>query len=282
MRAAWLLVAAVVLAGCSGSGSEDADAADPGKSGGSKGGPDVLRGWVLDAAIAPIEGATVTIPGENATATTGADGGYAFSSLPVERALVVVAQAPEYKPLSKSITLRPDTVHEMNFTLARVPVKEPFMEKQSFNGFIGCSGVVRTEEDRENIDCSSVSPQDERVWDFTVGPDTKGIIVEIAWTPQNDLAKHLNVTLETVDFGGFDETLVQQEGETLLRAQVPTEKSDRFYRQGGTVRMTVDIGRNIEDEEAGIGVGLALQQDFEAIASIFYVAPPTPGYTAAA
>lgn len=281
MRIALLSVLALLLAGCGSDGSAVKEAAE-GPSGSS--GDDAVRdhqlsGWIFDAALQPIVGALVEMPGENVTAVTASDGYYGFAGLDVERVMVVQATADGFTPATKTITLVDGAMHRMNFTLARVPVKEAYMEKQAFTAHIGCSVVAVTSNNRQPYDCGIVSTVDNRVWDFNVAGDVAGIVVEANWESDTPLATHLNLTLETVDLGIFDERLAYVEGESILQAVVTKEQSERFFRQGGTVRATVDIGRNIADEEAGVGAGVAIEQEVELIASIFYVTGPPPGYT---
>ena len=279
-----LLALCFALAGCSqDSSAVDETPIEPQGSDGASGGgrADQLGGWILDPALTPVVGATVSLPSENITTTTGQDGYYGFGGLDTDRILLVQVTAEGFLPLSKSITLVEDARHQLNFTIAKRPVKQAYMEKQTFTGLIGCGALVRTEDQRQPYDCSAVSPLDERVWEFNVNGDVAGIVVEASWTPDQPLAEHLNMTVETVGLGIFDDVLAEEEGPAILQAQVTRDQSQRFYRQGGTVRVTVDVGRNIEGEEAGVGVALGFQQEFQLIASVFYVAGPPPGYTSA-
>lgn len=281
--AAVAVICLLLFAGCtSKEPSEVVDDEPLGSDGVSgQGRNDQLAGWVLDATLTPIEGATVALPGENATAVTGGDGYFGFNGLDTDRVMIVQATADGFKPSSKTVTLLRDAVFRMNFTLEALPVKTPYLEKQAFTGFIGCSSVVRLNDDRYPYDCSAVSPQDERVWDFNVNGDVAGIVIEVAWEYDTNLAEHLNVTVETVDLGIFEEVLAYGEGASIMQVQVTREQSERFYRQGGTVRVTVDVGRDIEGEETNVGAAMAIQQEFEVIASVFYVTGPPPGYTSA-
>src|ERR1051326_5321282 len=73
------LLAAAVLAGCSGSGKAPAATLQATPTTG------ILRGVVVDEAIRPLEGARVTVPlaaGGDVNATTKADGAFAFDQLP--------------------------------------------------------------------------------------------------------------------------------------------------------------------------------------------------------
>src|SRR5688572_16419252 len=92
------LVPLLLLSGCGGKGPSD-----PSSSGAPQ--PQdiaLLSGFVLDAAVAPVEGATVNVHGTNATTTTDAEGGYRFDEVPVAAPIVVIVEADGYVTSSKS------------------------------------------------------------------------------------------------------------------------------------------------------------------------------------
>ncbi len=276
-----LLLLPALLAGCSSSDKpETSDTpADDGNT--SPASLEVLGGWVFDPALAPVVGAEVSIPALNQSTKANDQGHYGFKSLPYDQVLVIVVQATGFESTSKAVTLTQDTILQLNFTLAPVSEKVAYNERLSFNGLISCDGVVKVQNNPNNIECRISGGVDERVWEFTVKPDVAGIVVEIFWDAGTPAAEHLNLTVETVGFGNFDEILSGNEGGSILRAQVNRFQSERFYTQGGIVRVTVDVGRNTADDETGSGAGVAIQQDFEAFATVFYVDGPPPGYSIA-
>lgn len=281
-RLAVVLVIATLLAGCTKDGSEvNTDPEIPASSDGSAARDHQLHGWIFDGAFVPIAGAKVSIHGENVTANAAEDGYFGFAGMPTDRLLTLQVEADGFKPQTRAITLIPDSLMVVNFTLLPVPVLEPYVELQAFTGHIGCSAVVKTQDSTQPYDCGIVSPVDNRVWEFNVNDNVASIIVEAFWNFDTELASHLNLTVETVNLGIFDEQLAYTEGTAPLQGFVTKAQSERFYRQGGTVRATIDIGRNIDAEEASAGVGLAVDQEVQLIASVFYVAPAPPGYTAA-
>lgn len=280
MRAAPLAVLMLLLAGCG-----DAPAGEPTVAGErpatSPPGQEPLSGWVFDPALAPVVGATVSVPALDAATTVAEDGRYGLTDLPYDQVLVVVVQADGYEPSSKSVTLVPDTLLRLNFTLRPVPREVAYSEALSFNGHIGCGGVVKRDNQPQPVECGTSAVVDERVWEFEVKQKVAGIVVEVVWEPGTPAAEHLNLTVETMGFGNFDELLAGSEGPSVLRGQVNAFQSKRFYSDGGMVRVVVDPGRNTADDETGTGAGLAVQQDFEAFATVFYVEPPPPGYSIA-
>lgn len=281
-RFAAVLLLTVVLSGCASKDGSEVVAPDvPASSDGSDARDHQLHGWILDGAFEPVEGAKVSIHGENVTAGTAADGYFGFTGMVTDRLLTLQVEAEGYRPQTRAVTLAPNTVMVVNFTLIPLPVLVPYVEKQSFTGHIGCSAVVKTQTSTQPYDCGIVSPVDNRVWEFNVNSNVASIVVEAFWEYDTELASHLNLTVETVNLGIFDEKLAFAEGTAPLQGFVTNAQSQRFYREGGTVRASIDIGRNIDAEEASAGAGLALDQEVQLIASVFYVAPAPPGYTAA-
>lgn len=276
-----LVICALVLAGCSGKGG--GETTDDGSSGNaSSGSVPPLSGWVFDPAVAPVVGANVTIPSLDFGVATDEQGRFAFADVPANQPLLVVVTADGYKPGSKSLQLDPGTAMRLNFTLDRVSVQKPHHQTQTFTGNIDCAGVLKIDDQREPLPCGGVDLGiDERVWEFQVNEGLAGAVIEVVWTPVTPAAQHLNLTIETVGAGNLDEVLFSQENGNILRGQIGTYDANRFYSGGGTVRVTLDIGRNIDDEEAGVGAGLAFQQDFDVFATAFYVEPPPPSFTIA-
>ncbi len=275
MRA--LLVAAlIVLSGCTSDGGEEPDTSPaPGEPS-----PDQLSGFVIDGAIVPLEGARVTIPAFGLEAEVDANGYYGLNDVPVDEALVVIAEADGFIPTSKSITLPPGANVRLNFTLVPIPVLEPYHTVDTFDGLIACSSITRVNnQPPQRNDCTPAGASDVRQFDISLDSDVAGIVVELFWTPQSDMARDLNLTVETVGFGEFDEVLHSSEAAGPIRAQIPSSKASRFYSDGGLMTIEVDIGRNVDDDESGTGYGFAAQQDFELFVSVFYVAPPSGTYS---
>ncbi len=278
MRVA-LLALAIVLAGCTSDAPDDAGPG--GEPTGTPGGLDQLSGFVIDGAIVPLEGATVSVPAIGLEAIADENGRYGLNGLPVDEPIVVIAQADGFVPSSKSISLSPDVATRLNFTLVPVPVLEPYHEVLSFDGIIACSGITRVSgQPAQRTDCTPAGAPDQRTWDIPVDSELAGAVIEVAWNKQSDAARDMNLSVQTVGFGEFNEQLVALEGESILRGYIPNAKATKFYGgNGGIFRVSVDIGRNVANDEAQSGQGFAAQQDFELFVSLFYVAPPPPTYT---
>ncbi len=271
-----LLLLAAALAGCSGDG-------DGGTSSTEDPAPvetdlPALHGWVLDPAIRPLSGATVTMLETNQSATTDGDGFYAFPEAPREELLVLVASMDGFRPGSKQVTVPPDLPVRLNFTLEPIPVKTASSEVLNFAGFLSCQGAVEVSEQRFPFDCSGGTGQ-ANVWEFAAGADLAGAVIEVAWDAGTPAAEDLTATLETLGLGDFNFVLGEVVGASPLRISVPNDVAMKYYPSGGLMRLTVASAPATDEEEAGTGASFAFQQDFQAFASLFYVEPPSPTYS---
>jgi carboxypeptidase family protein len=269
------LAVAALLSGCTQSTTSKANTSSAG---------DIerpaLEGWIMDPSQLALAGVQLRIEAANASATSGPDGHYAFAALPTDAPLVVVAEAPGYKPLSKSVTLAPETSLLLNFTLEPVPVKVPRVDMVPKKGLIACQAAVVLMGDEQRYDCGGNDPNNAPRVEFTVGPDTAGVVLELVWEPSTAAADNLNLTVETVGLGDQDQVLASTVGQSVLRAQINSFQAARFYSQGGTVRATVMAGTNPDEEESTAGASVPFQQAFDLYVSVFYVEGPSPTYTA--
>lgn len=266
-----LALTAGLLAGCT-------DEAPPADDTPVAEGP-ALSGFVFDAALRPLSGATVDVVAANASAPTDADGRYRFQQIPRDTALLVTVTLEGYITASKSVSVPADAGLRLNFTLEAVPIDEPYLEVLKFEGFLPCQVRIGQDDGGSTTECGAVLGQERLdVWEFSVGPGVAGIVVEVAWEPSTAAATILNATVETVGYGDADTILAQVEGPSVLRAQVAEAYASRFYPEGGIVRLTVSIGSDA-DEEAGTSAGAAVDQDFQAFATVFYHAPPPATYS---
>lgn len=270
------LVAAVciiLLAGCA------THPATPGAE--TEGDAPILQGYVLDPALRPLAGANITIAAVNATTVTDHNGHYAFRDLPGTEALVAVAEMPGYVPLGRSVQLSAGNSTMLNFTMVPVPTAKPYVEQQQFKGFLSCQAVLTANDNNNGADCGTSTTTNRNIWEFNVGSNVAGIVLETAWTPKSQLAQFLNATVETVGLGDQDAQLSAVEGASILRAQVTHDQSLKYYPEGGTVRIKINAATATKEQEQAAGLGLAAEQEFQIIASIFYVTPPDPTFSAA-
>lgn len=272
---AFTLALAVALAGCSGGkGGEAGDGTRPSDE--TLAG---LHGWVFDSAIRPLAGATVKVIDTNTSVVTDAEGRYGMDGLPVEQFLIVVATLDGYTASSKQITLAPDTPVRLNFTLEAEPVMAPSTELREFNGIIGCQAAVVVSEQNQTHDCGAGNLEQRDRWEFSLGPDLAGAVIEVSWNPQTQASESLGAKLETLELGKLNLVLGDLVGTSPLRVLVPESVAKKYYVEGGLMRLTVFARSNGEEVESGVGASIHVQQTFNAYATLCYVEPPAPSYS---
>lgn len=273
---AFLTVLVVALAGCSGGngGGPDGDV----EGSGPKGGLPMLHGYVVDVAIRPLDGVTVKVLDSNVSVLSDAGGYYGLDGLPTEQFLVLVATKAGYIPQSKQVTLVPDVPVRLNFTLEIEPVVAASMSVIPHEGFIGCQAATVGPTGNNTFDCNAGMAQQVR-WDFGVEPDLAGAVIEVYWEPRSEAGKSLSIQLETLELGQLNVVLGHVIGESPLRITVPQTAAEKYYPQGGLMRLTVQAASDAEQNEAGIGSSIVVQQAYEAFASLFYIEPPRACYT---
>jgi hypothetical protein len=292
-----LLVLGAGLAGCL--AKDDLETGDQKKAGArSQGGPtEDLFGWVHDGAFSPVPGVLFTVVGADATATSNETGFFGFPVLPRQESLIVIAEHERYVVQSKKILLPVEGSMRLNFTLDPRPEKKGYMEVIDFNGLLSCQAVVEIHEghfgatggagrdaggEEENatvVNCGFLDPNNQDRWEFSVGPELAGAIIEVSWEPDSGFSEHLHLVVETTGFGAEDAVLAEVKGPSVLSAQITTQQAQRFYGLGGIVRASLRVDPNINDQETGIGIAAAYQQAFTIHASLFYVEPPPAHYT---
>lgn len=275
MRAlAFLVVAAVALAGCS-------DGKDAGTNKGTDGPGKVLpmlHGYVVDPAIRPLEGVKVTVLDTNASVTTDAGGYFGLDDLPIEQFLILVAEKEGFISASKQITLVPDTPVRLNFTLEQQPVIAASKQILEFEGFLGCQVGVVGPTGNSTTDCN-MGLEQRNVWDFAVEGDLAGAVIEVFWDARTQAGSSLGLVLETLELGANNIILGDVVGTSPLQVVVPQSIAEKYYPQGGIMRLTVSARSDATQNEAGIGSTVVVQQPYQAFASLFYIEPPPGGYT---
>jgi hypothetical protein len=126
-------VVALLLAGC-------ADPAPPAAEGAAPAGLGTLRGLVVDEAVRPLAGATVTATGNSGTlnGTTGADGLFQFDGLAPGVYLVEVTKAT-YSSHQQAVDVREGTEAPLaKFQLSFQADSVPYANLYKYDGFYEC------------------------------------------------------------------------------------------------------------------------------------------------
>ena len=271
MRIASLAVLAVVLAGCSQNGP-DATSGPAGVQ---------VDGWVMDAALKPIEGAAITTAGGQAVTDVA---GHFVLVAPVGQDLVLMATAPGYAASSKALPAFSGANPIVNFTLDRLPDEAPYHETQAFTGFLQCAvtAVVMEDQSRPHehrgVRCSGPVNDTRNVWHTAVDPKATGLVIEASWTPNNEAAQGL-VMKATVD--GSGEVLGFLEGPSMLRLQVSQARLLQNLEAGFLdYTVVIDAGAGTGEHEHG-AVGVFVEQRFDLYATTFYNGPADPSFSVA-
>lgn len=243
MRSKVMLVAALftltALAGCSDGGQEkktddeeefkdfDLDATDD---------TGVIRGVVVDPAVVPVGGVTVTIESTGETVETTQNGAFGFSGVEPGTHFVT-ASKPGFATVQQSVAVVAgvDTPPVVKILLERDPTTRPYTETIQFNGLIVCSfalgvvgfaacGVDEVAEATGNVflqehEYGRVAEhvQSEMVWEAT---QATGSSLQLSWTDPNDgaqvtIASKAGQSPLVVSFGREEFQALNLTGKTL-------------------------------------------------------------------
>lgn len=272
MRAVALLaILGVALAGCSREGDPEPEVVA---------GP-MVEGWVVDERIAPVEGAVARLAGKGIETRTDASGHYLLEA-PRGVDLILVIEAAGFKSTSGAVTALSGMHHVLNFSLERLPVAAPYDEVSEFQGVLRCGVVATTQEDpsrpheHQGVRCSQTLNDTGNRWFYTLAGNLTGVVVEVAWEHQSEVAQALvlKVTVEaTGEVVGFIEST------SILRLQLSSVKLAQGLQLGHDVlRMVVEPGAGTGNHEHG-AVGAFVEQPFVIYATAFFNGPVPPSYT---
>ena len=262
----------VALAGCSRGGSDAKEEDSPGV---------LVEGWVIDERIVPVPGAVARLAGLDLQTSTDAAGHYAIEA-PTGMDLVLVVEAEGYKSASGAVTALSGTYHVLNFSLERLPLAEPYDEVQSFDGLLRCGIVATTQEDpsrpheHQGVRCSSLINDTANRWAYVLPVNTTGVVVEVAWEPQSDVARALVLKITVAATG---EVVAFLESTSIMRVHLSSVKLEQ-ERQAGhdELIMVVEPGAGSGDHEHG-AVGAFVDQQFVIYATAFFNGPVPPSYS---
>lgn len=177
------------LAGCAGGADADAPADDVAPGMGA------VAGVVVDQAIRPVEGATVTLSGggEPRSAETLADGAFRFDDV-APGGYVLSASHLLYTGVQSSVQVVEGDVATAKLLVERRFTQDAYHESLKFDGFIQCgydatvisslcaNDYTRFVTDPQCPQCEHLLG-DNRGTDFAVGGGWQTMVFEMTWDP---------------------------------------------------------------------------------------------------
>lgn len=274
MRVAVALVLAVALAGCSKGGSPAAGPEPVGPT---------VEGWIVDERIVPVEGAVVRLAGLGQEAVADAEGHYVLQAPPATD-LVLLVEAPGFRPQTRALSAASGAHQVLNFTLERVPVAQPYDTLEKFDGVLRCGFVVTTQEDpsrpheHQGVRCSQVLNDTSNRWLYVIPANVSGLVVEVDWDPQSEVSQALVLKIVTQATG---EVLGFIEGTPIIRQQLSSAKLQQELQAGHDVlAITLEPGAGTGNHEHG-AAGAFVNQGFTVYATAFFNGPVPPDYSVA-
>jgi hypothetical protein len=287
------LVAAALLAGCSGGEGEAAAPVGPGQA--------TLRGVVVTAAIVPIEGASVTVEPGGLNATTDAAGEFEVGPLDAG-AYSLAVRAEGYAAERLAVEASPGNDDLVNVVLEAVSTGVPYSELLHFEAFIECSyaqnvgGVVGGD-----FSCFGLTDlvlgvkidNDVNNFPFTVNAGGfKGLLFEMVWEPQStmpDYAAYIRNPLGVGEVGGVgqEHQYWADGGPSPFRAWVYQGIENELAYDGDVFHPDQNMSADYEILVGGVTSGsqpaevaFALNQYLDVFVTLFYNALGDESYSA--
>lgn len=292
----WLVVlgfATTLLAGCNGGGNPSGDdglvddeefkdlqaTADTG----------IIRGIVVNEAIVPIAGATISLNlGPNVRNTTSADSGaFGFDGLAPGTYFLTVSKAGFLTiQQSTDVVAGQAAPPLLRVQLVADPVQRPYFVPYQFDGFIACSARYFIEG--RNL-CGAVDERDDPLKDIDLERVPTFAQGELVWESTQSLGDELSfnwrrddTSRDYVDIEG-PSPLVLRANESLL--------TENEVGAGQPLRTVVFTAHNSATEPPCVpeevpqvggcywGVGMQLNQQFKLYVHVFYNMLPPEGWT---
>ena len=129
----WCVLLVVLLAGCADAGAQDDPAAATDPVAGR------IHGVVVDAAIVPVEGATIALVGADRDTTTDGDGWFVFDDV-APGTCVIEATTLIHDPVQATVQVRagdgePEPV---KLQMERRFTQDPYLDQQEIKGYMNC------------------------------------------------------------------------------------------------------------------------------------------------
>lgn len=275
----WALLVATALSGCSSGdgGGGTFDPVEPGEV--------LVEGVVVDVAIRPVAGATVSALGGGATATTDADGEFSFA-LPAG-SIVLEATHPAFAPVQQTFEFREGEPVRAVLQFAFTASQAPYSILAKYDGFIVCSlgaSVIFSEECGEGVGTPAgrVGKQGNNAirYDFTAeNPSLMTAVVEQVWEPTSDAGRDLSLVFATAwtcepACGGEAVGAGSVKGPSPLLLRADAEDLAPHLEDPATVFTTYTLA--LTDP---VAANVVLNQPFQLFVTLFYREPAPEGYS---
>lgn len=298
----WLLTGllfATALSGCASDGSSTTDDGDDAAfddlatdTPTDKG---LIRGVVVDAAVAPIADATVGLQGSEAQTRTNEGGAFVFTGLDAGTYFVTVSK-PGYETVQTSATVQAglDKPPILKVQLPKAPGTEPFARYATFTGYIGCSvQVANLVQDNVCGIAGGIDPDQHEVFDFGTTQMPELVQTELVWEYSQILGQRLGTIQYMVQEDGSLDRMGNIWGESPLVCKVDAENEcDNGDGTGGgggglnatgfsgvvTTRVFANCFQTCVPGTA-VGLGLVLQQDYDLYGAAFFNFRPADDWT---
>lgn len=225
----------------------------------------VIRGLVVDEAIRPVTGASVTIEGRSESTTTNGGGAFGFDGLAAGTYFLTIVME-RYVPLQQGVEVEagvndPDPVRVL---LNTIPGLAPYVETYQAELFIHLSS--------HSLGAISPTDDDTPILTFDVGAHSTIIQQELTWKPSSPTGEHVRLygAALPIDWKVGNEIDRQSAigGSPLtvrLNGTVDDRTADRFY-VGVTAATQLASGPTDVDPAAG----LVVNQAFQAFVHVFH------------
>lgn len=285
MRWVLALMIAAALAGCAEESAPEAlgeeEQAFEGLDSGVSETTGVIRGLVLDSAIVPVAGVTVSIQGRNVETVTNEDGAFLFGDLEAGTYFLEASKIG-YFSVQQSVSVeagveRPEIV---KFRLLADQANQPLISSYQYDGFLQCSFTLVV----VGFNACGLSEivgfeLDNPLVVLDVAPNGTFAQTEMVWKSTQSLGDQLSLqyswgTCGTLycDHGSTGTSpIIISADEELLDTMLsdPANEPGLMIRVFGTEASAAD----------GLGLGATLDQSFTHYTNVFYAFLPNAGWT---
>jgi hypothetical protein len=271
------LVAASLLAGCA--SNDPTGPSDTGPTFDDLGlqataSTGVIRGVVVDDAIRPVAGASVTLSGGSAKQAVTTDAGtFGFDELAPGTYFLEVSK-PGFFPAQQSAEVVAGVADPaiVKVLLAVDAANLPFVEAMVYEGFIECTTSLVVLCGAPNLLLEQNITNDRFTWDqyFSDGADL--VVIDLVWESTQALSPALSLEMEALDGGcdASDTYIGGTDGPSPLVARIDAEQVEEFnLGQTCPIYFSIFAG-DASSGAAPLPVGATVQQRFSAYIHAFH------------